>query len=132
MSSALVTGNFGLYAARHTLMKTTTSNGPGTPFFLYSLQLQLSASNGTSMDGTVRVYAPSGSQPLPDGTVAYIHGKVHIAPEVGGAMLEPIYFFPYPGDPEDDAYEAGIPDMVGTTFTGLGTVVQSGSRNFVL
>ncbi|TFY76046.1 hypothetical protein EWM64_g7966 [Hericium alpestre] len=57
MASALVSGNFGLYAARYTVVKTPCSNGPGTPFNLYSLQFQLSANNGTPMASTRRLRA---------------------------------------------------------------------------
>ncbi|TFY73554.1 hypothetical protein EWM64_g10458 [Hericium alpestre] len=58
--------------------------------------------------------------------------KVHIAAEIGGAMLKPIYFFPFPGDPDSDGYEAAIPDMEGTMFTGLGIVIQNRPCNSVL
>ena len=75
----------------------------------------------------VRTYA--GNNPvLPNGTIVFVVGKLAGLNE-DASFVDAIKFVPVPGDPTDDTYEDGVPDMPHPLFCVTGQIVGSVSTS---
>jgi hypothetical protein len=119
MSAFVLFGNFCLAGGvRRPTPKKTAANG--TPINVYHMYYDttISTPNGP-LQAQLRVYSSNAGLPLADNTVVFAVARAHVRQQ-GPALLDAQAVYPYPGDPDSDSYEDGIPDFPGTFFIGAG------------
>ena len=79
-----------------------------TPHILYDMTISLTDSS--TIQASLCVYSPPNDNPLPPQTVMFAIAKV-FAPANGTILMDVLTLVPYPGNPDDDAYDDTIPDF---------------------
>jgi hypothetical protein len=119
MSAFILFGNFCLAGGeRIPLQKKTTTNG--TPITIHHVfyDTTISTLQGP-LQAKLHIYSPTGDVPLPSETVAFAVTRAQITKQPP-ALLEAHAIIPYPGDPNNDTYQEGIPGFPATFFVGVG------------
>jgi hypothetical protein len=130
MRSFQCIGIFTLSGGHHVSSVRTSSsiNGPTSKPTNHVVYSSLTfASNGDEVDGSLRLWAPRSAPVLPDNTLAFVVGKVQYVREADNVRLdiEAVTVVAFPGDPESDHYENGVPDLGGLLMIVLGTTTSS-------
>ena len=125
MSSFYLFGNFAVAGGSRVFTEKTIATGSTgdrtvrTPHILYDTTVTLTDSS--TIQANLRVYSPPNDQPLPSQTVVFAVSKA-FAPANGTILLDVLTLVPYPGNPDDDAYEDTIPDFPATLAMITGPV----------
>lgn len=127
MSSLILVGNLGLFAARRVSGLNPSTKRP-TSHIHYSAHIQLT--NGTSALADLRVYASTGRPILPEGTVAFVIAKLcrasgDPAEDDPKFHLDAITIEPHPGDPSAEEYDSITPDNVVPWIWAVGSVASN-------
>ena len=122
--SLLVVGHFCLSNGRQEVVNKIGPSGNHTSHAFIVYDVPFRSTQGPAAPANIRIYGGPNGVPLMENTVAFAIAQAFVTAD-GSVRMDASFLVPVPGDPDDDTYEDGIPDVPIPFIFGVGQVMHS-------